>query len=391
MTTMWARHIIADPASGAAIDGAAIVIENGTVSAIEQRPSRLGDTIFEGCTLLPGLFDMHIHLGIESHPDDPIHRKEPVPLLALRCARNAQITLHSGVTTCRDAGTRDRAAAYVRDAAARGLLAAPRLLSAGRPLGAPEGHCNYMTVDVRDAAGADAAVRTEVGAGADWIKLMVTGGIVPPSRGVQLDPDAVRAAVATAHQLGVRVMAHTETAAGARLCVDAGVDTVEHGVDIDDETLGQMAQRQLTLVPTLMAFAEIVNGHNPALAPATVELARAAYDKNVRLVERAHAAGVPIAAGTDGSHGSIAYEVQLLAEAGLGPAAALVAATQRAAAAAGLDTLGQLRTGSVADCVIVEGNPLADVSVLRHVRAVLQSGHVVHMSSAKREAAAGSA
>src|SRR5437764_4775510 len=132
-TTMWAERVIADPSSGVAIRGAAVVVENGAVKSIEQRPGRAGDTIFEGCTLLPGLFDLHIHLGIESHPDDPLHRKEPVPLLALRCAKNAGITLRSGVTTCRDAGTRERAVQYVRDAAAKGLLDAPRLFSAGRP------------------------------------------------------------------------------------------------------------------------------------------------------------------------------------------------------------------------------------------------------------------
>jgi imidazolonepropionase-like amidohydrolase len=274
-TAIWAHRVVADP-EAAPLDRTAVVIENGMVLALEQRSSQPGDVVFPVGTLLPGLFDLHIHLGIESHPDDPIHRKEAVPVLALRCARNALITLQSGVTTCRDAGTRERASAYVRDAAVKGLLAAPRLLSAGRPLGAPEGHCNYMTVDVRDAADAEAPVQAEVGAGVDWIKLMVTGGIVPPSRGVQLRPESVHAAVAAAHRRGVRAMAHSETAEGARLCVDAGVDTIEHGVDIDEDTLQAMAEGQLTLVPTLMAFAEIVEGHNPALAPATLDLARAA-------------------------------------------------------------------------------------------------------------------
>ena len=376
-THLWAEQLLADPGA-APISGAAVTVEDGAVVSVEQRPSQPGDVVYQGATLLPGLFDLHIHLGIESHPDDPLHRKEPLPLLALRCARNAAITLRSGVTTCRDAGTRERATAYVRAAAARGLLEAPRVFTAGRPLGAPEGHCNYMTVDVRHAADATSAVLGEVGAGAEWIKLMVTGGIVPPSRGTQLQPESVHAAVAEAHRLGARVMAHSETGAGAQLCLEAGVDTIEHGVEIDDGTLASMAERGITLVPTLMAFWEIVQGHNPALAPTTVELARAAYEQNVALVQRARQAGVRLATGTDGSHGSIALELRLLAQAGLSAAEALRAATENAADALGYPELGRLLPGCRADVLVVEGDPLTDIAAVGQVRAVWLDGRLVH-------------
>lgn len=375
MVAFYADRVVLDPnqpsARGSSLvwSGDEVTVVNGDVE---------GTVRFQGCTILPGLVDCHVHLGIEGNADDPLHRKEADPILLLRMARNARVDLDSGVTSCRDLGTKNRLAIAMREALQKGLCSGPRVVPAGRPLGAPEGHCNYMTVDVRTADEARVAVRSEIGAGAECIKLMVTGGIVPPSADTQMSADTVFAATEEGHRLGVKVAAHSETVEGARLCARAGVDSIEHGGEIEDGVLETMARRGITFVPTLGAFYEIAeHGRDHGLSTETVARGRALWDSLAYTFRRAMQLGVRIAVGTDYRHGSISQELELMVRLGMTPQQAVSAATNVGAMLLEPYVPSASPASPVsADFIVVEGDPLVEITHLRRICAVIQRGRL---------------
>jgi imidazolonepropionase-like amidohydrolase len=379
---VWADRVIVD-VDRPVVENAAVVVRDGCIEDIRvgRAPGALA---FPGCTLLPGLIDCHIHLAIEADANDPMHRKEPEAIMMLRMAKNAAINLRAGVTACRDVGTRSGMAIWMKEAFRKRLYRGPRVYASGRPLGAPEGHCNYMTVDVRNAGEAREAVRGEIGAGADVIKLMVTGGLIPPSRGTQMAPDSVRAAVEEAHRLEIPVAAHSETREGARLCAEAGVDSIEHGIELEDDVLDTMAARGLTFVPTLTAFHQVVQfGHANRLPEDTLRRASEMLEHLQTSLRRAIEMRVPVAAGTDYKHGSIALELELMVQFGAAPKDALRAATKTASRLLRVDkTLGTLEQGKWADFIAVAGDPLANIGAVNRVQAVVLDGALVHSAQA---------
>lgn len=351
--------------------------------------------------VLPGLIDLHVHLlGIGG---DPLRAR----LLALNTevaddlmygAGNARRTLHAGFTTVRDVGADPRAIRALRDAVERGDVEGPAIVNAGAPISVTGGHGDPLNGLAEPFAHAVAAtventcdgpedcrraVRRQVGLGAQVIKFMATGGVlsnVSGGLGRAMEPAEMRAVIDTAHALGRKVAAHSHAAEGTRAAVEAGVDTIEHGSFLDDETIRAMKARGTWLVPTMLApVAALAQARSGALPPATIPKAEAAGAAAMASHRRAIAAGVRIAFGTDtgvSRHGDNAQEFALMVAAGMTPAQAIRAATASAATVLGRDDLGAIAPGMAADIIAVAGSPLEDVRRLERVSFVMHGGAV---------------
>lgn len=346
-----------------------------------------------GDTLMPGMIEGHGHLFLHpydetSWDDQVLH--EPLALRTARAVAAARATLLAGFTSERDLGTEGAGYADVGLKAAidQGIVPGPRLSVATRAivaLGAygPKGFEPGVVIPqgAEEVSGVDqivAAVRRQIAAGADWIKLYADYRWRPgeDSRAT-LSLAEMTAAVAAAHDAGRPVAVHAATAEGMRRAIAAGVDTIEHGYGGTPEIFASMAAQHIALCPTLAASDATSryrgwNGSEPA--PPAVLLNR----KSVRL---AIDAGVPICVGGDVgvfAHGSNARELELLAAAGLTPAQVLIAATSGNARWLHLsDRLGAVKPGLLADLVAVAGDPTADITAVRRIRLVMKGGAVV--------------
>jgi imidazolonepropionase-like amidohydrolase len=353
-----------------------------------------------GSFVLPGLVDCHVH--ITNTYDKTVRLRfveESEADAAIQGAAYARRTLMAGFTTVRDLGSMGDAAFAVRDGIAAGLIPGPRLLVAGRAITPTGGHAD-LSLGYRDnlfampgamegvADGPDEcrkAVRAQVRRTADVIKVTATGGVLSNTAAgweQQLFDDELAAIVTTAHLLGRKVAAHAHGTRGIKAALRAGVDSIEHGTFLDDEAVTLFLQSRAFLVPTMMA-GETVARH--AAIPGYYTAPTAAKAKVIgpaigAAVARAHKGGVRIAFGTDcgvGEHGDNAREFELLVQAGLSPAEAIVAATTTAAELLSLSgEIGTIEPGKAADLVATAKSPLADVSELRRVRFVMRAGVV---------------
>ena len=377
------------------IQPGAVLIEGVRIAAAGSRidaPAGTERLDLPGASLLPGLIDMHVHLADAGVPDATVQDGDPPVLRALRLAEHAQRTLAAGVTTVRDVGGRDHMEFDLRRAADEGLVRTPRLVLAGKIVSPPTPGATSWLGMYREASGVVglvAALREQLDAGADVIKLMATGAVLAPGSEhpgtALLDADELRALVDAAHAAGRRVAAHAHGIEGIRRCVAAGVDTIEHGTHLheDPAVAAEMAARGIALVPTLKALGYIADPPARGVPPEMVAKARerlADRDASFRL---ALEAGVPIVMGTDAAtpfnrHGENAEELELMVGLGMSPLAAILASTGAAARALGRDDVGVIAPGSLADVVAWAGDPLADIRVLqRPPLAVVLGGAAV--------------
>jgi imidazolonepropionase-like amidohydrolase len=399
-----------DGRSDAIVPDAVVVIEGSTIKAIGSRlPQPVGSTLIDlgDATLLPGFIDAHTHLSDESsddwNADTVAGLRRTVAESALRASQYAQRTLQAGFTTVRDVGSSDYIDVGLRNAILSGAIAGPRMLVAVHALGARGGHCDNTgfpyqrfgpETGVADgiASGPDQfrdAVRFQVKYGADVIKVCATGGVLSLADEVdtpQITQAEMDAIVDEAHRLRKRTAAHAHGAAGAKVAIRAGIDSIEHGSFLDDEAVRMMKERGTFLVPTLMA-AEYVAGqaavrHYP---PEIVSKARAALAARSGAFKRALDAGVKIAFGTDSAvspHGRNAEEFALLVSNGMTPAAALRTIGVSASLLGLEKTVGTLEPGKIADLVAVAGDPLRDITVTQRVRFVMKEGKVYRNDAA---------
>jgi len=387
--------------TGAPARQATVVVDDRHIAAVLDTdrgdtgafpPARADETIIYdaiGMTLLPGLIDCHDHL---SHSGFDVHRRLATsPALAcFELADTLRVTLDAGFTAIRDASGTPVGA---KQAVERGFVPGPRLMVAVAMISPTAGHGDRMQPcgisgrfprlpDVPEALadGPDEirrTVRELVRLGADWIKFCATGGIISPVGGPlgrQYTAAEIEALVDEAHKCERPVMVHAYGGQGLRDALNAGVDTVEHGGYLwqDEDLLRQMADRGVYLVPTLSVSRKYVARaeRNPDTTPEHVRRkAPEVVEFTARTVQRALELGVPIAMGTDAGmfgHGDNAWELELLVGAGLTPMQALVATTATAAACIGLgDQVGTVQRGKLADLLVVDGDPLRDVGVLR--------------------------
>ncbi len=394
---------VIDGTGRAPIERASVRIQDGRIAEVVE-PSASTDgtsptaTIdLAGRTVIPGLIDAHAHLSSDISrspgfgPPPPLKGELPRPreIGYFVLAKTARVLLAAGITSVRDVGSYDDEAIALREAVRLGVIEGPRILSCGRIISATAPGGAIFTTMYREADGPDdmrKAVREQLRRGADFIKLMATGArsvLAEDPEPAQMTAPELEAIVDEAHRLGVRVAAHVEGLSGARLAVEAGVDTIEHGLSLHREPalLDEMARRGIVLVPTLSTFHDLAERFTDKFAPALVEQAKRQLEEAYASLVAAHAAGVTLAMGHDsGPPGDNAIELVRMVEGGLPALEGISAATLGSARALGLPDVGTVTAGGVADLLVLDGDPASDIHVLHdpvRISMVIQAGAVV--------------
>jgi imidazolonepropionase-like amidohydrolase len=358
-------------------------------------------------TLLPGFIDAHVHLAMEL--GDDYYRGFYQDVLrfpaeqALYAAKYARLTVEAGFTTVRDLGAGDFVALGLRNAINAGVALGPRMLIANHGIGSTGGHADpvpFPPERVKPAGTIEGicngpaecreAVRYQIKYGADVIKCMPSGGVLSLTDPVdvpELTQEEMNAIVSEAHAWHRKVAAHCHGDDAAKIAIAAGVDSIEHGSFLKDDTLRQMKDKGVYLVPTLFA-GFWVGEKADRFPPAIAAKARAASAAMQSMFQRAAKIGVKVAFGTDSAvepHGLDAREFALMVKNGYTPAQALLSATAGGADLLGLaDQIGTIEAGKLADLVAVPGDPLADIRQTEKVTFVMQGGRVIKNQAAAR-------
>jgi imidazolonepropionase-like amidohydrolase len=366
-----------------------VFIEAEKITAVEcdgvEPPSDVEVVDLGDVTLLPGLIDVHVHLGFDAGaaPVARMQADDDMTLL-LRMHQAARRALAAGITTVRDLGDRSYLSVTLRDWFRDGSDMGPEIVAAGPPITVTGGHCHFMGGEADGELEVRRAVRSHVKYGVDVIKIMATGGHMTPGTNPQQPQFTLvelEAAVEEAHRLGRKLIAHAHGPAGIAVAVEAGVDGLEHcsfrvpgGREAHPELVEKIAALQIAVSPTV----GVIPGQEAR--PEVTQLT----ESFAPILEHMHRAGVRLVAGTDAGispakpHDVLPYAVKALASVGLTNAEALSAATSVAAAACGLgDRKGAIQVGKDADLLAVAGDPITDITALLNVRAVYRAGRRV--------------
>jgi len=398
-----------DPATGETTREALVVIDDGRVTHAGRRANaqvpRDAETIdASGLTILPGLIDCHVHLTALGEGLDFARELTTPPTLELmRAVRAARRTLDAGFTAVRDAAG---SPAGVRMAIDAGYFPGPRMLVTISGLSQTGGHTDahfmcgadldiplpdrpYGVVDGVEAM--RLRVREVIRAGADWIKLCTSGGVLSPGdqpHHAALTLDEIRAAVEEASVHGLKVMAHAQANAGIKNALKGGVATIEHGIWLDGDAIEMMLDGGHALIPTLVAPQWVIRHADAGKMPAyAAGKARDVIKDHTASIRMAVEAGVKIAFGTDtgvGPHGSNGEEFLLMQQLGMKPIDCIRSATTVAAQTIGMKGVGTLAPGSWGDLIGVPGDPLADLTLLSkpdNMHLVMKGGDVVKSQS----------
>jgi len=376
-------------------------ITNGRISALSNTGSASTVIDLDDSTCMPGLIDMHVHLTSQSSPRSYI---EGFTLntadYAFRSANYAKVTLEAGFTTVRNLGDDGTITKSLRTAIAQGHVEGPRIFTAGKSLATTGGHADPTNGHRADLMGdphaksgvvngpaeARKAVRQRYKEGADLIKITATGGVLSTAKSgqnPQFMDDELEAIVAAAKDYGFKVAAHAHGAEGMKRAIKAGINSIEHGTLMDDETRSLMKKYGTYLVPTILAGEFVaekakIDGYFPEIVrPKAREIGPQLKANFAKAVE----AGVKIAFGTDSgvsNHGDNAQEFKLMVDNGMTAIQAITAATVNAADLLDeSDNLGSLSVGKFGDIVAVKGNPLENIELLENVSFVMKGGEVV--------------
>ncbi len=381
-----ARNIITRPNQKIIQDAYLVVAGNKVDSVQKKAPKGVPVLDLEDVTLLPGLIDAHLHLMWTGEGADPDYtrRAENSEMGMLRMADHARKSIAGGITTCRDTGSPTDMIMALRRAVEMGLIPGPRVVSAGTLISMTGGHVNTISKEADGPEEVRKAARELLKAGADFIKLVASGGIYGHGEEIgslQSDLEELSAAVREAHKAGKKTAAHVYPAKGIEICLDAGIDSIEHGSFLTPKLGKRMASQGTFLVPTLSVFQAM---HGRQNEPTTLDYIRRktaqVVEASKQAVKTAKAHGVRIGAGTDSGgpwhpHGSLFKEIEALVNAGLTPAEALSAATITNAEILGLEKqIGSIEPGKFADFIAVYGNPLKDISAVKKLAIVVKGG-----------------
>ena len=378
-----------DGTGAAPVDAAALLLEHGRIAyagpaaGLPEGAGQASTLDFPGATLLPGLVDAHVHLVASGGPDLAADVPGTEAERTLAAVVNARRQLEAGVTLVRDLGSPGAEAVLVGRAVEAGTLPGPRVVASGPAVTMTGGHIPYLGRVTDGVDAMRAAVRANLALGARCIKVVATGGVL--TQGVdprepsytQAELDAL---VDEAHRLGLTVAAHAIGEGGVAAALRAGVDSIEHGMFLDEQAIELFLATGARLSATFLAPHGILGG--PSVPEWIKDRARPAAEAQVRSYRAAVAAGVAMVAGTDAGtpdnpHGGVAREVAFMADAGLPVLQAVRAATAEAADLLGVADRGVLRQGAAADVLVAAGDVAADVAGLQRPLAVFQDGRRV--------------
>lgn len=363
-----------------------LLIDSGRVAAVRSAQEGVEADRSAPC-IVPGLVNAHVHLEMSGEPDTMgTFRSTTAHQRLLRAAANARNTLRAGVTTIRDLGSSHGIAADIRDAIESRLIEGPRMRVAGAALCMTGGHGWFVGRAIDSPWDARKGVREQMAAGADCIKLIATGGVLTKGAvpgNAQLTPEELTAAVDEAHRHGLRCAAHAIGTRGINNALRAGIDSVEHGFLLDDESIELLRAGTACIVPTLTAPRCILeHAHDPGQPAWVAQKATAVSERLAETFARAYRAGVRFAGGSDAGtpfngHASYALEVEEMQRViGMSAQQALHAATAVAASLIGL-TAGTLTQGDDADLLLLDADIGADSRPLRAPAAVMKAGTFV--------------
>ncbi len=371
----------------------ALVVDGDRIASLgpeSDGPTAAVSVDLGGRWVVPGFVDPHVHLAFSSAPDalERLDTDGSVPWV--RAVGNAERLLAAGVTTAADCGGPGHLNVRLRDAVVRGEVRGPRLLASVNPITRTGGHCAQIGLRADDRLGVESATRRVLEAGADFVKVMASGGGTVGDFGPwepQYTASELRAAVEVAHAAGRRVVAHARGTEAIRRAVAAGADVLAHltwetadGYAYDADTAAAIRERRVWVDPTLPAGYQAARSER--VAPERRDALRAHFGERYPLYRRlAREAGVRLLCGSDAGTPLVAMDEfalgpKLLVEvAGYSPAEALRAATVWGAEALGVaDSRGTLESGKLADLVLLDADPLADVAALRRIAGVMVGG-----------------
>jgi imidazolonepropionase-like amidohydrolase len=398
-TTYLIRDVtLIDGLGGEPVPDAAVLVDGERIAWLgpaAQAPA-IGDGRVvdgRGRSLLPGMINCHAHLCNDGAADLFAQVvNDSVPIATIRAVLNAKLALEAGVTTIRDCGAASQIALEIAKAVDQGLIVGPRVRAAGRVVTMTGGHGHFIG---READGPDEvrkAVRAEIKGGAHFIKVMATGGVLTPGvdpSQTTFQPEELQAAVEEAHKAGRPIASHAIGNRGIKNALRAGIDSIEHGFYLDDEAVNLALANDAYMVPTLIAVDQIVNnGAGRGIPDWVVRKAESEAGHHRESFAMAVRSGMRIAAGTDAGtpfnpHGDLGLELARMVEFGLGEMAAVVAATSAAARLLRIDHLvGSVQVGRQADLLLVEGDPLTDITAMRRPALVMKAGTVYRDSVA---------
>ncbi len=386
---MWLTDArVVDVVTGEIRDGVSVEVSDGRIGAISRQPGAGERMSLDGRYLVPGLISVHTHLSVV-YPFSDTDENENPGLTVLRAYGRAQDALRAGVTTIRCVHELNRADLLLAEAARAGWADVPRIVGAGRAIGAPGGHGEGIGSVF--AEGPDAfreAALAELDAGCSHIKVFITGGIANLGETFdepEMTEAEMRATVDAAAEHDTYVVAHAASSLAINWGLDAGIRSFEHAYDLDEATAGRMAAEGVFLTPTLCVTSSQEWMRWRGFEEFQIEKSLEVHPSHLASIRRAVAAGVTMVNGTDYPPGDpidntsvTVHEMGLMEGAGLSPQLALAGATSNAARLLGMEAeIGTVEEGKVADLVAVEENPLADVAAMRDISFVMQSGRVV--------------
>lgn len=406
MKTLIRARGLVDVRRGRMVHHPLVVVVNRCIRAVipqapEPDPADSTAAVeFPEGTILPGLINCHLHLCAPSR-GKPFHYRQSDRMALLTAARNARTELLSGVTTARDCGDQHGVLFFLRRAMDAGICRGPRLLLSGPPLTCSRGHAHFLGGVADGPDGVARQVRARLAAGADFIKLIATGGGTPGTDPAQASYDTaeIAAAVEAAHLRGKPVTVHCRGTPGIRNAVAAGVDHIEHAcfeqpdgtLRFDPRLADRIAAAGIGVTPTIQLYRDVRSflekkclstGLSTGQHRHLEQLPRIIAEK-FRALGKFRQAGVTCLAGNDAGlphtgFGRLWMELDALAAGGMAPLQAIAAATLTAAETLGLaHDIGSVEAGKQADLIVVSGDPLDDITALARIRLVMQAGRIV--------------